>query len=391
MDIRLGFAGLGAASRQILPSIDKIPGVKLVAVADVRSEALDAARESFPGVSTYDEVADLANDPGVDAVWIATPNNLHAEHVIQCASGGKHVIAEKPMAITLDECDAMVAAVTSNNVKYVQGHSKLHGAAVRKIGTLIADGEIGRVVQISSVNSNDWLRRPRLESELDTSKGGGIAYRQGPHQIDIVRYFGGGLVDSVYAKVGRNADWRDADGDYSAFLHFENGASGIASINGYGHFDASELTWDIGESGAQKLSADRRDPAPVPEGATDPLAKYKWVEESKKEERVDRFHPFFGLTVVSGTNGTIRQSPDGIFIYKDGTRTEIKLDHSSTKAAELLELQRSLETGDDPFPGALWGRATLAVCLSIMESSQADRVMTPASQVGIPTRVAIHS
>ncbi|MBA2690087.1 MAG: Gfo/Idh/MocA family oxidoreductase, partial [Burkholderiales bacterium] len=237
----MGVAGLGAASRQILPQIARIPELELTAGADIRPAALEEFQAKYRG-KAYDSVQALCESGAIDAVWIATPNVFHAEHTVIAAQCGKHVIVEKPMAVTLAEADQMIAAAERNGVKLVQGHSKIYSPAIQKIREVVLSGRLGRVIQIDTWNSNDWLQRPRLESELDTRIGGGVCFRQGPHQADIVRYLGGGQVKSVRAKTGRADKNFATEGDYTAFLEFEDGTPATMVFNAYGYFNIAELT-----------------------------------------------------------------------------------------------------------------------------------------------------
>jgi phthalate 4,5-cis-dihydrodiol dehydrogenase len=384
--LRIGVAGLGSAAREILGTVDGLDGFTLTAVADVRSEALDLARKAYPEAAVFDSVDDLSASPDVDAVWIATPNDFHAAHTIAAASRGKHVICEKPMAVTLAECDEMVRVVDDSGVVYVQGHSKLHEPVLREMGDLISSGALGRVLQVWSVNSNDWLRRPRLQSELDREVGGGVLYRQGPHQLDIVRFFGGGLVESADGQVGQGASWTTADGDYSAYLRFGGGAAGIVGFNGYGHFDAAELTWGIGESGMRKTRLGQGLSVPKASAPVAAEVKYAWSDSRAREHAVRQrdFQPFFGLTIVSCERGTVRQSENGIYVHTDYERSERVVARALGRRGELFELQRAVERGVPAFPGAEWGRATVATCLAIFESARDGAPVSPASQVASP-------
>src|SRR5205814_10419508 len=120
------------------------------------------------------------------------------------AEHGKHVICEKPMAVTLDQAREMVAAVERNGVRYVQGHSRIFDAPIRKMREVVSGGELGRVIQINTWEFKPWLSgQPRLPSELDFNVGGGVLYRQVPHQFDIVRGIGGGVVKRLRALAGR--------------------------------------------------------------------------------------------------------------------------------------------------------------------------------------------
>jgi phthalate 4,5-cis-dihydrodiol dehydrogenase len=170
--IRVGIAGLGRAARQRLPAFKQIPDASLTAVADVRPEALDEFHECY-GVATCTSVEAMCKYGEIDAVCVCTPNMLHAEHTIMAAEYGKHVTCEKPMAVTLEQCQAMIDAVERNHVKYAQGHSKIYTLPVRKMREIVSSGQLGRLTQINTWYYNDCLHRGRIASEVDSSIGGG--------------------------------------------------------------------------------------------------------------------------------------------------------------------------------------------------------------------------
>ncbi len=378
--LRLGIAGLGAASRQILPQVAKVAGMELKAGADIRPEALEEFKQKYQG-TTFTGVREMCESDEIDAVWIATPNVCHAEHTVLAAKNGKHIIVEKPMAVALDEADRMIAAAEQNRVKLVQGHSKIYDVPVRKMREVVRSGELGRAIQISTWNFNDWLQRPRLASEVDTNLGGGIVYRQGPHQMDIVRYIGGGMVKSVRAVAGRWDPHFDTEGNFTAVLEFEEGTAASMVFNGYGYFDITELTWGIGEGGgvAPPRVKKQRLNGPV-EAAT----KYAAVPHG--EGRRERPHqPFFGLTVVSCERGVIRQSADGLYVYTADGQKEIPCPKThGGRAAELEELYQGVTQGRPVFPDGRWGKATLEACMAILKSSKEKREIELTHQVPCP-------
>src|SRR6185312_10240952 len=207
--LRLGIAGVGIAATQVLPHIGKIADkVTLTAVADRRPEACAATAEKYPGIKTFDSVEKLCQSNLVDVVWVSTPNEYHAEHAVLAASNGKHVVCEKPMAVTLEECNAIIAAAEANKVRYVQGHSKIYYEPLRRMREVI-----------KSWNYNDWMIRPLTDNEVKTEMGTGPVFRQGPHQIDIVRYLAGTKATSVRGAAGRwEPAYPETETDYSAFL-----------------------------------------------------------------------------------------------------------------------------------------------------------------------------
>ncbi len=152
-------------------------------------------REAFArdhNARSYEDMQMLVRDPAVEVVYIATPHQFHAAHAILAAEHGKHIILEKPMALTLAECDAIIAAVERHKVQLIVGHTHAFDPAVRLMRDIIARGELGRLGLIHSFNYTNYLYRPRRPEELDTALGGGILFNQVPHQIDTARLLAGG-------------------------------------------------------------------------------------------------------------------------------------------------------------------------------------------------------
>lgn len=388
--LRVGIAGLGVAASQVLPAFrrENSPYV-LAGGADIRAEVREAFGRRF-GCPTFASVEAMCRSDAVNAVWISTPNTLHAEHVVTAARHGKHVICEKPMAVTLAECDRMIRAVEDNGVKFLQGHSKIYGAPIRAMEEIVRSGRLGRVVQIQAFNFNDWLQRPRLAPELDTRKGGGLVYRQGPHLIDIVRFLGGGLVKTVRAVTGRADRNFNTEGHFSALLEFENGAAAVAAMNGYGYFDVTELTWGIGEGGYSQAGKRVFPRKPRLTGPADPEKKSTAASE-RQEFSGERKQPFFGLTVIACERGVIRQSPDGVYVYTEDGREEIPCQGARGREAELAELASAIAEKRDCFPDGRWGKATLEVCLAMMASSKDGRSRAMHHQVAAPGTASARS
>ena len=109
----------------------------------------------------YESVEALCADADVEAVYVATPHQFHAEHVAIAAAHGKHVLVEKPMALTLEDCGAMCEAVNRAGVKMVIGHSHSFDAPIARTRELIASGAYGRLRMITAMNFTDFLYRPR--------------------------------------------------------------------------------------------------------------------------------------------------------------------------------------------------------------------------------------
>ncbi len=366
-DLRVAIAGLGAASNLVLPAFDGIEGVRLAAGCDTREQARAGFAAKY-GLPVYDTIEALSAAPDIDAIWIETPNHLHCEHSVIVARGGKHVICAKPVGVTIEECDRMIAAARDNGVHLMQGHAKTFDPPIEAMSRLVATGELGAPVHVETILYNDWLQRPRLAEELDSAKGGGIVLRQGPHQIDIVRRIVGSRVTGLRAYTGRHDPNFATEGNYTAHLEFENGATAYVGFNGYGFFDSNELAWNIGVYGkisAPGYAAQRRTGVLYP--------KEKYADGAKGAPAMSGIfgdkQPFFGVTILSCERGVVRQSPDGLFVYDTNGCREIPLPKNPGRAAELIELRDALRENRRAFPDGEWGRATLGVCLGIVQSS----------------------
>ena len=394
--LRVGIAGAGIGSLQIVPSLIHLKErIQLAALADTRRDNMEYFAAVYgESVAMFDSVEALCASDAIDAIWVATPNDLHAQHTIAAAAHGKHVICEKPMAISLAQCQAMVAAVERSGVKYVQGHSKVYDSPIRHMGEIVQSGELGRVIHIESLNWNDWLIRALMPQEVDTAQGTGVVFRQGPHQIDTVRFLAGSKARSVRAISGRwEPNFPKCEGNYTALIEFENDASATIMFDGYGYFDVTELTWGIGEAGKKHRNPESLIPRQRPKGPVSPEEKYRlvragnpygygkgggWIEDAPQQE------PFFGLTVVTCERGVIRQSPNGLYIYGVDGRREIPLPKSPNRAAELMELEEAIRLGRPTLLDARWGMATTELCLGILQSSAERRDIVLEHQSAVP-------
>lgn len=388
--IRFGLAGLGKAGRGIVPSILKYPNATLSAVADLNEDVLAAFAQKFT-VATHTNIESLCASDQVDAVYIATPTQFHTEHAILAAESGKHIIVEKPIALTIADADTMIAAAKQNGVHLIITHSNGYAPPIRKIREIVQSGELGRVRMIHNWYFTDWLYRPRMREEMDTTLGGGVTLRQGSHQFDIIRMIGGGLVRSVRATTGVWDSKRPTEGSHTAFLEFVDGTVATAVYSGYDRFHSTELTFGIGEGG--KLA---REQAYGHARRTLNAASDAKTEASLKRDRAnlvslgpvsEQHQPFFGLTIVSCEKGDIRQSPDGLYVYAEDTKREVPVTNDeSGRDWAIRELCEAVIARRPPLHDGHWGRANLEVCLAVLESARTRKEIYLSHQIAATDR-----
>lgn len=370
--LRLGVAGLGRAFSVMLPTFARHPAVTMVAAADPRPEARERFAKDFQA-KTYAEIAQLCADPAVDAVYVATPHQLHREHAILAAEAGKHLLIEKPMALTLKDCAAIVAAAKKAGAHIVVGHSHSFDAPVRHLRKLIESGTFGRVCMINALNYTDYLYRPRRPEELDTSRGGGAVFNQAAHQVDVVRLVAGAPVKSVRAMTGAWDPKRPTEGAYATLLTFADGAFASLTYSGYGHFDSDEFDGWIGEMGQTK--------APCPaqmrlhfktqdeETAFKNSRNYGGAEFRPPAET--GAHQHFGMLVVSCEHADLRPMPNGVMIYENGSAQLDPLPLPKVPRGEVIdELYQAIMHNKPPLHDGIWGAATVEVLLAMLQSSR---------------------
>ena len=361
----------------MLPTLAQHPRVRLAAAADPRPAARARFAEEF-GAHVYETVEALCADPALDAVYVATPHGLHVQHVRAAAAAGKHVLVEKPMALTLADCQAMVDAAADAGVHLLVGHSHSFDLPYLHARRLIEAGTFGRVRMIHAANYTDFLYRPRRPEELDTAQGGGVLFSQAPHQVEVVRLLAGAPARRVRAVAGAWDPARPTEGAYAALLSFEGGAFASLTYNGYGRFDTDELQGWVGEMGLPRDPGDygtaRRRlqgaSSPADEAALKDKRAYGATADSGARKAPPPAHNHFGFVVVSCERGDLRPTPGGVMVYGDERRLELLPPPAVARAEVADELADAVLLGRAPLHSGAWGLATTEVCLAMLESSQ---------------------
>ena len=385
--LNIGVVGLGRAFTLMLPTFVHDSRIKLVAAADPIAAARTQFKADF-NAPAYDNSEALCADPNVQAVYVCSPHQFHAEHVCMAAANGKHVLVEKPMALSVDECTRMIDVCNKAGVHLIVGHSHSFNAPIKRCRELIQSGMYGAVRMITALNFTDFLYRPRRPEELLTAAGGGVIHSQAAHQIDIVRLLGGGLVTSVRAHTGTWDSARPTEGAYSALLGFEDGAFASCTYSGYGHFDSDEWMDNRGELGQRKNPDDyglaRQKLASLEnESALKAARNYggaAYTPQSTLPE--DATHQHFGQLIISCDKADLKPSATGIAIYADHQKSFEALPAPGIPRIEVIdELLAAVQRRQQPTHSGAWARATTAVCLAMLESAVLKRDCVPGHQV----------
>jgi phthalate 4,5-cis-dihydrodiol dehydrogenase len=387
--VRLGVIGLGRAFTLMLPTLSAHPLVRLVAAYDPRPDARARFAADF-AARAHENAEALCADSTVEAVYVASPHQFHVEHVKLAARHGKHVLVEKPMALTVADCADMISAARAHGIRLLVGHSHSYDGPYLRAREMISSGAYGRVCMINALNFTDFLYRPRRPEELDTRQGGGVVFSQAAHQVDVVRLLAGGPAAAVRAFTGNWDPRRPTEGAYNAQIQFADGAFASLTYSGYGHFDSDKFIGWVGELGQ------KRDPKIY--GAARALlsqAKTQEDETRLKDRRAygpaaseafqggkDLTHNHFGLIVASCERADLRPTPEGVFVYGDDERWLEKVPIPAVPRSEVVdELYAAVRSNQAPLHSGAWGLATLEICLAILRSAETGQTVKLEHQI----------
>lgn len=141
--IRVGIIGAGAWGKNHVRTFSNLEGARLVAVADAREKVRISLEKSYPGLATYEQASSLIDSSDIDAVVIATPSPTHAELACAALGAGKHTLVEKPLALTAEDAERVVAEAEKAGKTLMVGHLLLYHSAVLYLRELVAQGQLG--------------------------------------------------------------------------------------------------------------------------------------------------------------------------------------------------------------------------------------------------------
>ena len=217
----VGMIGLGAISKRHLQSVEHAALANLVAVAETDPDGLASVQSQYR-CKAYADYRALLQDEQVDMVIICLPHGLHCEASEAALEAGKHVLVEKPMAVTVDQCDRMIESARKHQRHLSVGHMHHFFPANVEVKRLLDTGELGSLVLIREegyrpfgLNRANWY--------FDRGAKGGLWYQNGIHLIDRCCFWVGSPVVAVKATIGSRFYEFSADDVAMAMLQFENG------------------------------------------------------------------------------------------------------------------------------------------------------------------------
>jgi predicted dehydrogenase len=231
--VRWGLTGCGDISRKrVAPAVRDSSHSELIAVNRGQPQLAESFAKEFGARRWYEDWRELLRDDEINAVYVATPVNLHCPQTVAAAEAGKHVLCEKPMALNVEECDRMIAACEANNVKLGIAYYRHFYPVIARIKELLKSGEIGVPVMVQ-VNSferfNPGPDHPRAWLLRKEASGGGPMFDFGCHRIEVLANMLGPIAE-VKATMGRSLFEREVEDTAIAMFRFESGVFGSLAV-----------------------------------------------------------------------------------------------------------------------------------------------------------------
>ncbi len=257
--LRVGMIGLGGIARSHCDAIAGLDNVEIVAVADLIEANRRTFMEKYDIPKGYSSHTELLRDPDIDAVGVVLGHQLHHRLTVDACNADKHVLVEKPMALSLEQCDEMIAAARDNDVKLTVGMTNHYLPVNVKAKEILESGELGPLITAVSYMSKNWgfaNRRPQYRSRYH---GGGMWFSNGVHVVDRLTWIMASQAQSVSASIGTRSHYQAGDDSATAFIRYKNGLAGVAVSIGFADGAPNHSTEVICTHGSLRFSHSKLD------------------------------------------------------------------------------------------------------------------------------------
>ena len=316
-DLRLGLIGCGALGRVHAQCVARIDGARLVAYADLREQAAGALLDEFGGEVATADSQRLLGDDGLDAVYICTRHDSHAPLAIAAAQAGKHILVEKPLALTVESCEAVAEAVEKAGVHLMPAFKMRYYPLIQQAKAFIPEPQ----VLVGQMMDNRWADSAWAQ---DPVQGGANVFSQGCHTTDILRYLAGSEPRRLWAAGGTlTHPGHPCIDQCVASIAFENGhvgswIQGDAALPPF----TSKFYFELFGAGRSVQLHDRFKKATFSDG------EKTWTEEREEEE------------------GFLLENREFISALLEGRPPELTAEDGLLSTRMVLAADRAIRTGE---------------------------------------------
>ncbi|TVY08575.1 Gfo/Idh/MocA family protein [Paenibacillus cremeus] len=319
--MKLAVIGGGTIGVKHLEAARDVEGLEAVAVVEVNPERAAELSAEF-GVRAYAHYEEMLAEAQPEITVVALPHFLHKEVAIRCAERGVHILLEKPMALNVEECDAIIEAAHRHGVKLMVGHTQHYHPDNLAAKRIIESGELGQLVMINDMRHVNYYRADRPGWFFEKAKaGGGIFTNLGAHSIDKIQWLTGSRVTKVKAFVSHYGDRGDIEGSGVLLAETSIGVPATISQSGYLGVSRNETEF-IFTKGMLKL-------------------------ETGKGLQISRNGVYEKVAVEDLGKPLARQLKDLMAAIQDGAELDCSGEYSRTVISVLESVYRSSETGTE--------------------------------------------
>ncbi|MEX0762816.1 MAG: Gfo/Idh/MocA family oxidoreductase [Dehalococcoidia bacterium] len=237
MALGVAVFGTGRIGGRYIDVVKQAPGAELKVVAEPREEQVAPLKKQHPEAEFVADYKQALERDDVDVIVGTLPHWLHKQAAIDSANAGKHIYLEKPMAVTLAECDEMLAAARANNVKIMTAHTQRYFPVVAMMKEVVESKQLGDLLMVHDVWHKPYEPEKRPKWMLDRKLGGGMGQMDGTHMIDRTLWIVGNDVATVSAQVGAfTYPELPCDDTSMAFIRWKSGV--VATL--------SRIAWKTG-------------------------------------------------------------------------------------------------------------------------------------------------
>jgi len=223
--VRWGVIGAGGiADRRTIPGMMEAKNAELVAVMEIDMDLAEKIRAKYNAKRAYDNVDDILADPEIDAVYIASPVVYHKDQAIKAAKAKKHILIEKPIALTTEEGKEVLEICRKEGVLAATGFMMRFHAYHQKMKELVESGKLGKIVSCRGQLTCWYPDMPGNWRQKMSTSGGGSLMDMGVHCIDLIQYITGSKAKRVAALTGTKTFKYEVEDSASLIFETEDGA-----------------------------------------------------------------------------------------------------------------------------------------------------------------------
>ena len=328
--VKVAIIGAGGIAHRHVETLQKIEQAEIIGIQDIKKEKAKSLASQC-GAQVFEKMEDSLKE--VDAVYILTPPSTHREIAVKAMDAGKHVICEKPIAITLEDAEIMIDKAKANNVKLFITFNMRFRKSYKRLKEIVDSGKLGDMITFWNQRmarglpeSYNWRTDPELLC--------GITIESLSHDIDLVRWIGSDIVDVRGRIFASNPEISDMDDNSQVMLTLENGATanihvswssyfsknsrgvvgtrGTVNLEGKGMWDCKSFQWQT-----------ENDEEPIIENIEDSLDEHSYLKENEhfieciEKDREPNITGKDGLEVLKISHAILKSHKTGQVIKID--------------------------------------------------------------------------